>query len=121
MKPFNKEKAKENNVEIGEWFFHGDVVIQRVETLPDNFNLLEKTKQNELALGEAHGHVHQLSGDFDLRIDSKTPSKRHLKVVSPVSLRHQEHEEITIPIGDYVTYIQREYCPFEKKIREVAD
>jgi len=122
VKPFNKEKCESKELNVGDWAMHGDVVIERVESVPKDFSKLSKTTKNELAFGEATGHLHQLGGgEFDLRIDKENPSVRHLRVVTPVALRHQEHKEIVLPPGDYRTRIQREYDPFSKRIRDVAD
>lgn len=122
MKPFNKEKADSKKMNPGDWAFHGDVILECIESLPENFEQMKVQNDDCLAYGEATGHLHQLSdGDFDLRIDPENPSNRYLKVVRPVSLRHQEHREIRIYEGFFKTRIQREYDPFEKKIREVAD
>lgn len=122
MKPFNNDKCETLGMDVGNWAMHGDVVIERVDSVPKDFESFRKTTKNELAFGEATGHLHQLSGgEFDLRIDAKDESVRHLRVVEPIQLRHQEHKEITLPPGDYISRIQREYDPFEKKIRQVAD
>ena len=126
IKPnFKTEKAvRSEEIKLGEWGMHGDVVIKRIETLPNDFNNFKKESNDCLAYGEATGHAHKLFGDpnsFDVRIDPVNPSQRYLRVVEPIALRHQEHKEIIIFPGDYQTYIQREYDPFEKRIREVAD
>ena len=123
MKPFNESEKPRVPVfkKIGDYVLHGDVVIQKVSNL-ENFDQLDKSQDSALAYGEATGHIHQLGdGEFDLRIDSKNPNNRHLKIVTPTMLRHQEHLPIVLPPGDYITRIQREYDPFEKKIREVID
>lgn len=120
---FIKEKAqRDEEIKLNEWGMHGDVIIKRVDSLPSDFDSLKKEPLDCLAYGEMTGHAHKLfGGEFDLRVDPQNPSKRHLRVVSPVALRHQEHKEITIYPGDYEIGIQREYDPFEKRIREVAD
>lgn len=122
MKPFNKEKCEKKEMKIGDIAMHGDVVIERIEDLPGRFETLEKEKNNCLAYGEISGHLHQLSqGDFDLRINDENPSERLFLIKTPTSLKHQEHKEILLPPGNYRSRIQREYDPFTKRIREVAD
>jgi hypothetical protein len=120
---FIKEEAVRNDeIKLGEWGMHGDVIIQRVDSVPVDFEELDKEPNSCLAYGEATGHAHKLfDGEFDVRIDKDNESVRHLKVVKPVALRHQEHKEIILKPGNYITRIQREYDPFGKKIREVAD
>lgn len=122
MKQFNKEKTESKKMKVGDWGHHGDVVLEKIESLPDDFESFEKTSSNELALGEATGHLHQIcDGEFDLRINPTNNSERYLKVVKPVALRHQEHKEVIIEPGIYKSRIQIEYDPFEKIIREVMD
>ena len=120
---FIKEPAlRDEEIKPGEVGMHGDVVIYRVEDLPEDFESLKKEPYDCLAYGEATGHAHKLfDGVFDLKIDHQNPSVRHLRVAEPVKLRHQEHKEITLRPGNYRIGIQREYDPFEKRIREVAD
>lgn len=116
------EAVRNDEIQVGEWGMHGDVVIQRVKELPENFDQLTKEPNDCLAYGEHTGHAHKLfDGEFDLRIDPENPSVRHLRVVEPVALRHQEHKEVILRPGNYRVGIQREYDPFEKRIREVAD
>ena len=122
-KAFNEngtQKATFN--EIGQEALHGDVIITSAH-LPNDFDSMPKVKDSCLAYGEMTGHMHKIFGDegtFDLRECPKTKT-RHLRVVAPVSLKHQEHSPIILPPGDYRIGIQKEYDPFEKIIRQVAD
>lgn len=124
MKPFNEENPQLNNeFKPGDYGFHGDVVLFCESELPIDFDKMPKVKDSSLAYGEATGHIHQLFGEpenFDLRECPKTKVK-HLKVVKPIMLKHQEHRPIEINPGVYRIGIQKEYDPIEKKIREVAD
>ena len=124
MKPFNEHGTKiVESIEIGEYILHGDVIIEKVMSLPVDFNTDNKEPKNALAYGEATGHIHQLQGepgiDFDLRINIR--GERHLRIIRPTMLKHQEHSPIKLPIGDYKIGIQREYDPFEKLTRSVVD
>ena len=127
MKPFNENNPmtlEENFTEM----LHGDVIVRR-QKLPKNFSELKQEPNDALAYGEATGHLHKLfrahpdmiSGGaaFDLRIGDG--GLKFLKVLEPVCLKHQEHEPRIIPPGDYVIEIQREYDPFTKLARSVAD
>lgn len=124
MKPFNEHDPRiTHNCEIGDWMMHGDVVITRVADLPKDFKSGEIEPMKALAYGEATGHIHQLQGepgvDFDLRVN-KT-GKRHLQIVNPTMLKHQEHSPMLLQPGNYEIDIQREYDPFEKLTRSVID
>lgn len=122
MKKFNEEKCPIVEIKVNDVIMHGDVVIQRIEKLPDGFSTYEKQEDNALAYGEATGHVHLLEGGkVDVR---KIPSHAFNKIVEIAEtavLKHQEHKQITLPPGVYKTWGQEEYDPFGKKLRQVAD
>lgn len=86
---------------------HGDVLVSRVEKLPE---AAKEKKGLTLAEGEVTGHSHQISeGSAQMFLhDSKT----YLKVLSDVAkLTHEEHAALSIPKGVYEIQIQREYSP----------
>ncbi len=123
MKPFNEHGTQEAKFkEMGDEALHGDVILTAT-SLPEDFESMPKVEDSCLAYGEATGHMHKIFGEegqYDLRECPKTKT-RHLRVVTPVSLMHQEHSPIILPPGDYRIGIQREYDPFEKLVRQVAD
>ena len=125
MKPFNEHGAKTAQMSNeGDYILHGDVIVTRVKQVPDSFEKMDTEPMNALAYGELTGHLHQLQGvqgqDFDLRIEPTT-KERHLRIVKPTALKHQEHGPIILLPGDYKVGIQREYDPFEKISRQVVD
>ena len=121
MKKFNETKnPKKCEMKDGEYGLHGDVILTKT-SLPKDFESMPKVEDDCLAYGEATGHAHKLFGEnFDLRECPKTKT-RHLRVVSPVLLKHQEHDQVEIPPGEYTIGIQKEYDPFEKLTRRVID
>lgn len=121
MKPFNEHGTQKASFKKpGEEALHGDVIITSEKT-PKDFSSWPIVKDSCLAYGEMTGHMHKLvSGDFELRECPKTKI-RHLRVVTEAFLKHQEHSPIILPPGDYRIGIQREYSPFEKLTRQVAD
>lgn len=123
MKPFN-ELGTQKAVfkKKGQEALHGDVILTFTD-MPEDFALMPVVKDSCLAYGEATGHAHKIFGDegaYELRECPKT-KVRHLRVVSPVLLKHQEHSPILLPPGDFKIGIQKEYDPFEKLTRQVAD
>jgi hypothetical protein len=124
MKPFNEHGTVTANMNVGDYILHGDVILTRVPGLPEEFKSFEQEPMSALAYGELTGHLHQLQGepgaDFDLRVCPKT-KERHLRIVNPTALKHQEHGPIILLPGDYKVGVQREYDPFEKLIRSVQD
>lgn len=120
MKPYNESKKVKADFSKGNYGFHGDVVLYK-ESLPENFNEMDKCTDNILALGEATGHHHKLFGEgIDLRECPKTKVK-YLKLVEPVELKHQEHHVVEIAPGSYRIGIQKEYDHFQEETRRVAD
>jgi len=97
-------------------FRHGDVMIQRVDSIPGQRQSLPHTV---LARGEVTGHSH--------RID--TPDKAHLYIASSemyldvtgddVNVVHEEHRPIALRQGHYRVWRQREYSP--ESIRIIQD
>jgi hypothetical protein len=107
--------ANEETVEfktLGDEGLHGDVILTKVEH-GDEFLSFPIVGDSALAYGEVTGHSHKIFGepqDYELREDPKTKT-RHLRVVNPVSLRHQEHNPVKLPPGDYRIGIQRNMIP----------
>jgi hypothetical protein len=94
----------------------GDVILELVD-----YEIKGK-KLNHLTLaeGESTGHSHQLvNGLGQLIMMDKI---MHLQVFSETALlKHEEHKPISIPKGNWKIKIVREYDPFEKEIRRIAD
>lgn len=107
---------------------HGDVIIEKIRKLPANFNELKDEPMGTLAYGEVTGHSHKLfrlddnglevGGSFTLKMDNDV---KFLLVNEPIVVKHQEHNPMVIPPGKYKIGIQREYDPFLKIARRVAD
>lgn len=106
----------------GEVIMHGDVYLVPVTKTPEIASPV-KEPNSCLAYGEFTGHAHKLfGGEYELTADSSNPLRAlHLRVITPTSLRHQEHTPIVIPPGDYTIGIQQEADPFEDIMRNVAD
>ncbi len=83
----------------------GDVILQPVKLTSG-----KKLSHLTLAEGEVTGHSHQItSGNAELYEKDGT---LYLKVLSETaSLTHEEHKPVTIPQGNWIVRIQREYEP----------
>ena len=122
MKPFNEKvpALKANFVNLLDEGLHGDVIITKIEA-PKDFDSMVKIEDGCLAYGEATGHAHKLfGGEFELRECPKTKT-RHLHVIREVVLKHQEHNPVILPPGHFRIGIQKEYSPWEKISKRVAD
>lgn len=94
----------------------GDVIIRKVDYAVEG----EKLDHLVLAEGEATGHSHQITEGLGQLI--MMDKIMHLQIFSETAkLRHEEHNEVIIPKGDYKIGIVREYDPFEDEIRQVKD
>lgn len=99
-------------------FAQGDVLFF-TETI--NSKGLEKLKTNVIEEGETTGHAHRLdSKDFEHLINPKT-KQRYLKLLRPTTVRHEEHDPITLPPGEYRIGRVREKGMFDDLIAPVLD
>lgn len=98
----------------------GDVVIKKIEKLPDQE--FKKKKELVLAEGEQTGHMHRIvKGKVELLV-SMVNTVMFLKVLSDyATLFHEEHEDVVLPEGDYEVIIQREFDWFSEEVRRVVD
>ncbi|SRR5579885_509108 len=98
---------------------HGDVILTPVERIPKGQR--KPVKDNVLAYGEVTGHSHTLVAEPGAAELFTVGEGMYLAVSEEgVSLRHQEHAQLTIPRGDYSVTIKREYAG-ENIERRVAD
>lgn len=100
-----------------EFFQQGDVLIKPM-ALPKTAT---KIDDPVLAHGEATGHKHQLHGDGFTVYENPATRRKHLRIVRPTALRHEEHKEIMLPPGDYEVSGVREYDHFDEEARQVVD
>lgn len=103
-------------------FRQGDVLIEKVETIPAS---AKKAKTKVVAEGEGH-HEHVVSDEVDIMLDDEN---MYLAVSESGVLQHvvkgtrskAEHNTIDLPAGNYRVIQQREYDPYEDLIRQVQD
>jgi len=94
----------------------GDVIIKTVDYEIKG----EKLDHLTLAEGEVTGHSHRIVEGLGQLI--MMDKMMHLQIFSETAkLKHEEHNEIILPKGNYSVRIVREYDPFEKEIRQVQD
>jgi len=101
------------------YYQQGDVLLK-----PVNFPLPKEIKKiNSLILaeGEKTGHKHEVIGEAE--IYQAKDGNMFLSVIDDqVIVTHQEHKPpLTIPKGDYVIQIVREYDHFEEEAKKVVD
>ncbi len=96
----------------------GDVLLVKVDKIPDG---LKKTRGITLAYGEKTGHAHTIEYGADGWASKIEGLAEYIEVYEKegATVKHQEHEVITLPPGKYRNVHQFEYTPAE--IRQVAD
>lgn len=100
----------------------GDVLLKKIDRIPENAN---PTKNKVVAEGEGH-HEHVVDEETEVFV---TDESMYLAVNKAGRLEHvvtgtripAEHLPIDLPEGNYQVIKQREFDPYEKKIREVQD
>lgn len=96
---------------------NGDVVIQKINELPQNVKEIEI---KPLALGEITGHSHRVVAD-KLKMYEDENGRLYFKLDSVGSVVHEEHKTITLEPGIYTTKIIREYDYAAETLRKVQD
>ena len=101
----------------------GDVLLVRVDEMPADAKLCKVKGDVILAYGEVTGHAHRLAPEsvqpFAKGGVWSPQAERFIRAAEGAVLRHEEHDAIPLPAGDYRVVQQVEYTPEE--IRNVAD
>ncbi len=109
-------------------FRQGDVYLKQVEVLPEledkHYFSTESKPESEdksivLAYGESTGHKHAIYDGNAILMRQKNSDKFYLIIVKTSELKHEEHDPISLPVGNYEVVHQREYTPTQ--IRRVID
>jgi hypothetical protein len=102
---------------MNEHFRQGDVLLVRVDTLPQGAKKEQIDDSIVLAYGETTGHAHRMSAATATAYAWQ--GDRLIEVHQPTDLTHEEHNPIHLIPGVYKVVRQREYTP--ERIRRVAD
>ena len=108
-------KAPDKKVNV---YRQGDVLIQRIEKLPENAVPVEWEDRVVLAYGEVTGHAHAISTNHASMYSWQ--GERLLLIKAGAQLVHEEHATIPLPEGVYKVVQQREYVP-QSAPRDVVD
>lgn len=83
---------------------HGDVLIEKVDSLPEG----KKLDRKWLFEGEATGHAHRIDiGDIFETKDGEL----YLEVSKLTKVSHEEHKTICLSPGTYRVRQKRQYTP----------
>lgn len=95
----------------------GDVLLTFIgdDPLPGDVTLVERDQGRViLAYGEVTGHAHAIADplvELFTAADMDEMQGRFLRVEQEAELRHEEHDTIVLPPGNYRVQRQREYTP----------
>lgn len=99
------------------YFQQGDVLFLS-ESIPSEAKKNDKF-DGVVQYGESTGHAHRLSGeDFE---EYHHENRRYLRLLKETPVRHEEHNPIHLPKGDYEIRIVREKDHFSDLVRPVVD
>jgi hypothetical protein len=96
----------------------GDVLLQKMDKLPENVHPVDWQERVVLAYGEVTGHAHAISTKYAKMY--MWQGERLLEVQPGAKLVHEEHGTIALPEGVYKVVQQREYVP-QAPPRDVID
>lgn len=103
-------------------FRQGDVLIMRIDEMPQGAVKAKPQTRVTLARGEVTGHAHVLCADgaaiLPYTVQDRT-DELFFELMDDAFIQHEEHAAIALPAGMYRVVRQREYTPQE--IRRVAD
>ena len=99
----------------------GDVLLKSIDVIPDGAKVVEpRDGLFVLAEGEVTGHKHAIEEIAGVRFLEKD-GMFYIQNETPVKVRHEEHREITLPIGIWKVEGVREYDHFKEEARRVID
>jgi hypothetical protein len=98
---------------------HGDVLLSKLDRLPDG--VVRQKRGNVLLVmaGEATGHNHVIKDKTSVIGELK--GQLYLEVTEPTTIVHEEHKPIDIPTGIYQIGQVREYDHLQDMERKVID
>jgi len=102
----------------------GDVLIKRIDRLPNGDKVKVPCVQGRLVLaeGEATGHAHEISGQDIEQVEMfRVNGELFLDVKGHVVVRHEEHKDQDVSPGIYRVDVVREVDPFTEEVRRIRD
>ena len=91
----------------------GDVLIETIAEIPPRAQ--RRTGPPILVTGEATGHAHRVE-DADAAEIWELGAVLYLRVLVETRIIHDEHDPVSLPVGLYWVWQQREYTPEDIRI-----
>lgn len=97
----------------------GDVLLEKIGEIPVDCKKKERTEKGYiLAEGEVTGHAHRIEQEIGF---FEKNGQLFVKNLEPVKIKHEEHNPVTLPKGNWKVKRVREYDHFLEESREVQD
>lgn len=98
----------------------GDVLIIQESSLPEDCKKINRSAKGYiLAEGEVTGHAHVIEEEIKFYKDKQ--GRLFFKAEKTVTVKHEEHEAISVSPGIYRIDIVQEYDHFAEEARKVVD
>lgn len=86
---------------------HGDVIFQKVDSIPQGLKKQKAKKNFIIEKGEGvHTHTF-IDGDCEIFISDS--GEIYLQAKTPITIDHEEHKQMVIEPGIYKKVIEREF------------
>ena len=100
----------------------GDVLMFSQAELPQGLKPAKPEARGFiLAHGESTGHAHVIDCNADCEVFTNEINELYIWAKSQVTVKHDEHNTVTLDPGVWKVGRVRETDPFAKEIRSVAD
>jgi hypothetical protein len=96
----------------------GDVVLTRIDSIPQGKKVERKERGYVLAEGESSGHAHTIEEEIEM---VEKDGVLYIGCKGDTVIKHEEHKHVTLPAGNYQISIVREYDHFLEEARKVQD
>lgn len=102
------------------YYQQGDVIVEKVDSIPSSAVEKEVVSKIVLAQGSATGHAHVINDTTNVKVFSEGDDM-YLSVSKETVLSHEEHNSITVEPGNYQIRKVKEFDHFAEEVREVQD
>lgn len=102
-------------------FQQGDVLLYKVDSVPEGKTVKPKERGLILAEGEVTGHAHRITKLKSVIMIQTDDGRVFLQVKEATPLEHEEHHVIIIEPGEYEVGKVLERDHFSRVTREVID
>lgn len=104
-----------------EYYQQGDVIVERVDAVPQGDEVAAENGRIILAKGELTGHTHAIEEIAGVSFVKGQDGNFYLSLPAERTLVHPEHQAIAIPAGLYRVRQVREYDHFAEEARPVCE